>query len=212
MLERMLACALIAAAALPCPGRAADADRASRSFAARQVAAMNVIIPGTDYRVSFEKGRATGRPVPEPLLRAIVTWLANNFGLPADYVYPTVAFVPATTIATFHYTGLLSDSPRDAAAVPAHHREVVAAYDGIAKAIYLPAHWTGVTPAELSMLVHEMVHHLQHVARIRYPCPQASEELAYAAQDRWLGLFGRDLATDFDLDPFTVTVSIQCIY
>lgn len=212
MLERMLVCALIAVAALPRPGHAADADRAPQSFAARQANAMNVTIPGTDYRVSFAKGRATGRPVPEPLLRAIVTWLANNFGLPADYAYPTVAFVPATTIATFHYTGLLSDSPRDAAAVPAGRREVVAAYDANANAIYLPLGWTGGTPAELSILVHEMIHHLQHLAGIRYPCPQASEELAYAAQDRWLGLFGRDLATDFDLDPFTVTVSVQCIY
>ena len=212
MLERMLVCALIAVAALPRPGHAADADRAPRSFAARQANAMNVTIPGTDYVVSFARPRSAGARAPEPLLKAVVTWLADNFGLPAADAYPRVAFASASAIATFHYTGLLSDSPRDAAAVPAGRREVVAAYDANANAIYLPLGWTGGTPAELSILVHEMVHHLQHLAGIRYPCPQASEELAYAAQDRWLGLFGTDLATDFDLDPFTVTVSVQCIY
>jgi hypothetical protein len=115
-------------------------------------------------------------------------------------------------IATFHYTGLLSDSPQDAAMVPAGQREVVAAYDAVANAIYLPEDWTASTPGELSILVHEMVHHLQHAARLRDECAQASEELAYAAQDKWLGLFGHDLATDFDVDPFTLTVSTRCIY
>jgi hypothetical protein len=57
-----------------------------------------------------------------------------------------------------------------------------------------------------------MVHHLQYAARIKYECMQASEELAYAAQDKWLGLFGRDLSTDFGLDGFTLLVAVRCIY
>jgi hypothetical protein len=42
-------------------------------------------------------------------------------------------------------------------------------------------------------------------------CGQAREELAYRAQDRWLGLFGHDLATDFD-DPFSLVVETKCFY
>ena len=78
--------------------------------------------------------------------------------------------------------------------------------------IYLPADWTGSTPAEVSVLVHEMVHHLQNVANTKFECPQAREQLAYAAQQRWLGLFDRTLEDEFQLDPFTLLVTTRCMY
>jgi hypothetical protein len=57
-----------------------------------------------------------------------------------------------------------------------------------------------------------MVHHFQNLLGLRYECGQAREELAYRAQDRWLGLFGHDLATDFDLDAFSLLVKTKCFY
>jgi len=98
------------------------------------------------------------------------------------------------------------------AAVPKGQREVVAAYDPLGRTILLPERWSGGTPAELSILVHEMVHHLQNVAHTKYECPQASEELAYAAQERWLNLFGRNLAGDFGIDGLTLLASTKCMY
>jgi Zn-dependent membrane protease YugP len=98
------------------------------------------------------------------------------------------------------------------AMVPPGRREVVAAYDPLTKTIFLPERWTGSSPAELSILVHEMVHYLQSLARLKYECVQASKELAYAAQDKWLRLFGRDLATDFQVDGFTLLASTRCSY
>jgi hypothetical protein len=44
-------------------------------------------------------------------------------------------------------------------------REAVAVYDDLTKTIFLPHSWKGETPADLSVLVHEMVHHLQNNAR-----------------------------------------------
>jgi hypothetical protein len=123
-----------------------------------------------------------------------------------------VLLVGSAKIATFRYTGLLSDRPADVALVPPGQREVVAAYDPLANSIYLPDDWTGTTPAELSALVHELVHHLQHVGRRQYECPQASEELAYEVQQKWLGLFGRSLESEFEIDPFTLLVSVRCAY
>jgi hypothetical protein len=70
--------------------------------------------------------------------------------------------------------------------------------------------WTGKTPAELSILVHEMVHHLQNVGQLQFACPEEREELAYKAQDQWLGLFGHDLLHDFDMDAFTIAVKSKC--
>src|SRR6185503_9446763 len=69
-----------------------------------------------------------------------------------------------------------------------------------------PTGWSGTTAAELSMLVHEMVHHMQNGAGLKYECPEAREELAFTAQERWLSLFGTDLDAEFGIDPFTLLV------
>ena len=50
--------------------------------------------------------------------------------------------------------------------------------------------WTQV---DFAVLVHEMVHHMQNLSGIRYECQQQREKLAYAAQDKFLRLFSRDL-------------------
>jgi hypothetical protein len=76
----------------------------------------------------------------------------------------------------------------------------------------LPEGWTGESPAELSILVHELVHHIQHVGRLTYACRAEREKIAYAAQNRWLQLFDRDLASEFGIDPFTLLVNTSCIH
>jgi len=55
-----------------------------------------------------------------------------------------------------------------------------------------------------------MVHHLQKKNQLKYECPGAREELAYKVQEKWLSLFGRDLAAEFQIDPFTLKVSTAC--
>src|SRR6266404_416977 len=71
---------------------------------------------------------------------------------------------------------------------------------------------TGTTPAEQSVLVHEMVHHLQNLGKVKFECPMAREKLAYMAQDQWLKRFGKDLETEFEVDMFTVLVSSSCMF
>ena len=80
------------------------------------------------------------------------------------------------------------------------------------KTIFLPEGWSGETPAEVSILVHEFVHHLQNEAGYSYECPAASEKLAYEAQQQWLNQFGLDLEHEFELDEFTIHVSSLCGY
>jgi hypothetical protein len=60
------------------------------------------------------------------------------------------------------------------------------------------------------VLLHELVHHLQDASNQRYECPAAREQLAYAAQEKWLALFGQSLESEFDIDPFTLKVSTTC--
>jgi hypothetical protein len=89
---------------------------------------------------------------------------------------------------------------------------VVALYDASFRIIHLPDGWTGTTGPELSVLVHELVHHLQEIAGMTFECPEAREKQAYEAQARWLGLFQNDLQIAFGIDPFTMLVRTTCTY
>jgi hypothetical protein len=90
--------------------------------------------------------------------------------------------------------------------------EVESFYDDATNTIHLSREWSGDSAADLSVLVHEMVHHLQSAAKIDYPCPEAREKLAYDAQDQWLKQFGRNLIDEFALDSMTVLVRTRCFY
>lgn len=143
---------------------------------------------------------ATGKPA-ELLLDAIVTWLSANFDLPANYDHPRIAFVPAAEIAALRF-GLAGAEGQN---------QVVAVYVDRTRTIFLRQDWSSRTPAGLSVLVHELVHHLQHLDRRVYDCPQQREKLAYDAQAKWLGLFGRSLKQEFHIDAMTLKVATACM-
>src|SRR5436305_14696847 len=97
----------------------------------------------------------------EALLIAITLRLSANFGLPVASDRPRIEFVPSVEMAALRYKSLLSARTREAMALrnqpmPSEPtRQVLAVYNDQDMTIYLPIGWTGQTPAELSMLVHE---------------------------------------------------------
>jgi hypothetical protein len=120
----------------------------------------------------------------QALLTAIVTWLSANYGLPANYDLAAVRFAAPMEIASIRYGAFGLERSGEAIAaynsLPADQRHsIVSVYDDKTKTIVLPVGWQGISPAELSELVHEMVHHLQKVADLTYACPQEREALAY---------------------------------
>ena len=128
-------------------------------------------------------------------------WLSTNFDLPPNYDHPTVELVPVERIAALKFgsSGLTG------------RRDVVAVYHDKRRTIYLSEGWIGKTPAELSILVHEMVHHLQNLGGQFFFCPEAREKPAYDAQELWLRMFGKSLASEFEIDPMTLKVSTACM-
>jgi len=193
--------------------------------AVRSAEAQQLIAPARPVELAatshaaIERGTAfrqdAGRPS-QALLSEIVTWLSTNDDLPAIHDHPRIEFASQRKLAAMRYKNMLpeqwhEDSERDPAmqAVPAHN--VVAIYNDRVRTIFLPDAWTGATPAELSVLVHEMVHHLQNLAGLTYECPAAREKPAYLAQDQWLKLHGLDLETEFEIDRFTLMVSSACL-
>jgi hypothetical protein len=131
----------------------------------------------------------------EQLLTTIVTWLSLNFGMPAILEHPRVELVP----------------PERMHAVRGVPQEVEAVYDDASRTIFLDERWEGATPAQLSVLVHEMVHHLQNVGGRKFACPQAREAEAYAAQEQWLREYRRSLEQDFELDRITLLLRTRCM-
>jgi hypothetical protein len=165
-----------------------------------------------DYTLVFTEAESGAGAIAPAVLTAITTWLAENFDLPAGD-HPRIELASPARITAFRYRGFAQ--PQTAAgadrAMLDSGREIVAVYDDASRTIYLPEGWSGTTPAELSVLVHEMVHHLQNGANLKYECPQAREKVAYTAQERWLGRFGHSLESEFELDPFTLLVRTRCL-
>jgi hypothetical protein len=136
------------------------------------------------------------------LLDTIELWLVANFGLAPAAETPSLVTVPAQRLVEIRYGPTSSVAPGD----------VVAAYHESSRTIYLSEGWTGRSPAELSVLVHEMVHHLQASANMRFACPGEQEVLAYRAQDAWLRLFDRDLESAFGIDGTMLLVATVCTH
>jgi hypothetical protein len=135
----------------------------------------------------------------EAVMTSIVTWLSNALDLPAIYDHPRVERAPRIRLAAVLHNGEFVSQ-----------ESILSNYDAAKGTIYLRDDWTGNTPEGTSILVHEMVHHLQHVAGAQYDCSQWREKLAYVAQERWLISYGRSLEKDFGIDPLTYLLTTEC--
>jgi hypothetical protein len=148
------------------------------------------------------------------LLTVLATWLSINFGLPAIQDHPQIEMVQPVRMAAIRYRGLVPDrapvTQSDDDAPLGTPTNIVALYDDARKTIYLPHGWRG-SPAELSVLVHELVHHIQNEAGMKFACPGEREKLAYDAQAKWLAIFGMTLEAEFDVDPFSLLVRTNCL-
>lgn len=150
------------------------------------------------------------------LLTEIVAWLSARFDLPATYDHPAVELVPLAKLAALRYRSLMSSGAPDLSGIPNsaqsdRRREVVAVYDDKSHTIFLADGWSSTSPVGVSVLVHEMVHHLQNIGKLKYECPAAREKPAYLAQEQWLAQYGLNLETEFDIDKLTLVVTSACL-
>lgn len=138
----------------------------------------------------------------ELLLDAIVIWISSNFELPAIFEHPRIRLASDATLTAMRYGngGLVGE------------QQVVALYDDDGGTIYLAESWTSRSAADLSVLVHEMVHHLQAVSGQIYSCAGQREELAYLAQEQWLQQIGHSLQQEFGVDALTIRVIAYCMH
>ena len=156
--------------------------------------------------------RAGAVLVAQSLFDEVVSWICENFDLPITQSRPNIRFATKAELTLMRildrtqWDGFVPNEKEFSA-----ERHVVAVYDTQSQTIYLPENWSGRSAADQSILVHEMVHHLQKLTGMRFECPAAREKVAYLAQDKWLERFGLSLEREFDLDMFTVVVSSACM-
>jgi hypothetical protein len=147
------------------------------------------------------------------LLTDIVTWLSANYGLPQAAEHPRIEFVTPARMAAVRFRGLASDRAAVEAgrsAPPEFGLDVYALYDSAARVIYLHRNWNAARPADVSVLVHELVHHLQTTAGQQFACAQEREKDAYNAQRGWLDRFGTTIEQEFEIDAMSILVRTNC--
>jgi hypothetical protein len=169
---------------------------------------------GPELQVSPERMRPIKVRATNSSLDELAKWLAANHDVPYSAEPPRLERVTPLRLYQLRHRAFLSPQAVTIAAsapVPGSQREVVAVYDDKTRTIYLPESWTGETIAEQSVLVHEMVHHLQNLAGQKFACAGEREKPAYFAQDQFLKLHGLDLEKEFDVDMFTIIAISACM-
>ncbi|MDA9391663.1 hypothetical protein WN73_13660 [Bradyrhizobium sp. CCBAU 45394] len=145
-------------------------------------------------------------------MNEIVAWLSSKFDLPAIKDRPAIKFASRMELASLRERDLASSQSLIGNDGQVAQRDVVALYDNHTSTILLPDDWGGASPTDQSVLVHEMVHHLQNLGKLKFECLRAREKTAYLAQAKWLERFGLSLEKEFDVDMFTVLISSACMY
>ena len=170
-----------------------------------------VILPETGYALAADDtSLASGEAAPaDELLLALEAWISKRLHVPTVTDLPHVVFATPHQLVTMRYRAAPGDGA-SAAALPADG-DIVALYDPSVATVYLLHGWTGRTPAELSILTHELVHHVQSRINARYSCPEEMEKEAFEVQGDLLALFGTDLQQALGIDPFTQKVLTVCL-
>jgi len=125
----------------------------------------------------------------------LMMWVSAQTGLPMPDQWPTVAFVSQETLCDDAYP--FGETEQEEAS--RGKKRLLCRENQSVRGLYfedrlliemLPTDFT--TPYGLSVLVHELAHHLQFQAGREYECRGALEKVAYDAQIEFLEQLGLD--------------------
>jgi hypothetical protein len=152
------------------------------------------------------------------LTLTLIAWIVSKAGLTAPEP-PQISFVPEHQMthlfdAAAHPDQLpQADVPANQGAGGAHPvSRVLALYLRATATVYLPETWRPGGLRDQSILLHELVHHMQRFNKVVPVCPAALERQAYDLQAAWLREQG--VAEPYKLigtDEFTVLMRSACI-
>lgn len=111
----------------------------------------------------------------EALMQSLIIWISVMTGLPPSPP-PSVAYM--TQPEMVEVTQVVG---------------VAAYYDHNTETVVLPEGFDQLKTLDISILVHELVHHLQYKADLVYECYGAREAIAYDTQESYLKAAGLSL-------------------
>lgn len=133
------------------------------------------------------------------LLTGLLAWIALQIGGEPPAA-PDVQFWPQQVLAESFYG---NEPPADA--------RLCGLYHAASRTIYLPEEWRAEVLVDRASLLHELVHHVQAVRAMPYPCAAARERLAYQLQMKWLRENGvADPYALINIDEFTIAIHSIC--
>jgi antirestriction protein ArdC len=136
----------------------------------------------------------------DAMIFTLIAWIVahSSFGVAQA---PHIQFVPKQEMSGA-YARAVNDVNRF---------QVQAFYLPATGTVYLPRSWQATDLRDESMLVHELVHHLQKTNNVEVSCPAALERQAYALQLAWLREQGVADPYEFTgLDILTVIMAGSC--
>ena len=137
----------------------------------------------------------------EALRLALMVWISGVTGLLVPAELPQVVYASDEQLCEV-YTG--KDCPADASTT------IVALYHRVKHTMYLPDEFDVGHPYYISVLVHELTHHMQSCSDRQYPCVGAIEREAYAAGFKWLESMGLDALAVSKLDMLSLIHYTSC--
>ena len=150
---------------------------------------------GRDHQATLEKITAAD-------LKELDGWTVRHSGLKPAKALPSIGYRSAAELAARRYGAAFAHDGKD----------LIALYDSETRTLLLSNSWSGSDAAARSVIVHEIVHHLQHENGKRFPCPAGQEEQAFAVQEAFLAEHGTTLEKEFGIDPFTRLAASLCLY
>lgn len=157
--------------------------RAGMSLA---VAALLIIAPAgarssdnsASSRDSAQACCSDGKPadVAPGMAAEMITWIVGKTGWTKRKL-PHIKFLPHKQI-----VALFSENPGGADGI-----HIVAAYSDKRHIIYLSNQWDPGSLRDRAALLHELVHHLQDLNKVKVACPAQYEKQAYELTIAWLG-------------------------
>jgi hypothetical protein len=154
----------------------------------------------------------------ETLTLTLLAWIVAKTGLAAPEP-PRISFVPEHQMthlfdaATYRDQQPRANVPANQGAGGGHPAfRVQAFYLRATATVYLPETWRSGGLRDQSILLHELVHHVQSFNKVVPVCPAALERQAYELQATWLREQG--VAEPYKLigtDEFTVLMRTACI-
>jgi hypothetical protein len=135
----------------------------------------------------------------DALIASLLAWIVSQIGLTVPDL-PKVKMVSRTEMVARFY----------GRAKP-NELTLEALYSRSEHTIYFPQGWQPDDLRERSVLVHELVHHVQTVDHLDFPCAAAYEGQAFDLQLAWLRQQGvMDPYKLLGVDEFTIRVVSAC--